>query len=52
MVDLARRVELQVHIGQRLMERTSRLDVEVEVDVRALAVDHMDLGEAGELTLT
>ena len=33
------------------MERRGRVAVEVEVDVRALAVDHVDLGEARELAL-
>ena len=50
-VDLGRRVELQVHVGQRLLQRADRVDVEVEVDVRVLAVDHVDLGEAGQLVL-
>ena len=38
-------------VGQRLMELAGRLDVEVETDVRALAVDHVDLGEARQLPL-
>ena len=38
-------------VGHRLVELPRRLDVEVEVDVRALAVDHVDLGEAGQLAL-
>ena len=50
-VDLGRRVELEVHVRQRLLQRADRVDVELEVDVRVLAVDHVDLGEAGQLVL-
>ena len=50
-VDLARREELQVHVGHRLVQLPDDLDVVVEVDVRALAADHVDLGEAGQLAL-
>ncbi len=46
-VDLGGRVALEVHVGERLRERADRVDVEVEPDVRVLAVDHVDLGEAG-----
>ena len=51
MVDLARGEELQVDVRQRLVQRADDVDVVVEVDVRALAADHVDLGEAGELVL-
>ena len=44
-VDLGGRVALEVHVGQRLVERRDRVAVEVEVDVRVLAVDHVELGE-------
>jgi hypothetical protein len=50
-VDLARRVELEVHIRHRLVQRAGRVDVELEVHVRVLAVDHVDLGEPGQLAL-
>ena len=50
-VDLGGRVALEVHVRQRLVQRADRLDVEVEVDVRVLAVDHVDLGEPGQLAL-
>jgi hypothetical protein len=33
------------------MQLPNRLDVELETDVRALAVDHVDLGEVGCLAL-
>ena len=51
MVDLGGGVELQVHVGHRVVQRARRVDVEAEVDVRVLAVDHVDLGEAGQLPL-
>ncbi len=50
-VDLGGRVALEVHVGQRLVQRGDRVAVEREVDVRVLAVDHVDLGEAGDLAL-
>ena len=50
-MDLARRKELQVHVGQRLVQRADDPDVVVEVDMRALAAHHVDLGEPGELVL-
>jgi hypothetical protein len=50
-VDLARRVELEVHVRHRLVEGARRVEVEVEADVRVLAVDHVDLGEPGVLAL-
>jgi hypothetical protein len=50
-VDLRRRVALEVHIRQRGLERADRLDVEVEADMRVLAVHHVDLGEAGQAVL-
>ena len=50
-VDLGRGVELQVDVGQRLVQRANGVDVEVEADVRVLAVHHVDLGEAGQLAL-
>ena len=46
-VHLGGRVALQVHVGQRACAARGRVDVEVEVDVGALAVDHVDLGEPG-----
>jgi hypothetical protein len=50
-VDLARREQLQVHVRHRLVQLPDDLDVVVEVDVRALASDHVDLREAGQLPL-
>jgi hypothetical protein len=50
-VDLAGRVELQVDFRHRLVEGAGRIEVEVEADVRVLAVDHVDLGEPGVLAL-
>jgi hypothetical protein len=50
-VDLRGRVALEMHIGERLVERCDRPAIEVEVDVRVLAVDHVDLGEARDLAL-
>ena len=44
-VDLGRRVALEVHVRQRLVQLRDRVGVELEVDVRVLAVDHVDLGE-------
>ena len=51
MVDLRRRVALEVHVGQRVVQRRDRVAVEAEVDVRVLAVDHVDLGEPRDLAL-
>ena len=42
-VDLARRKALQVHIGKRGLERADQVEVVVEVEVRRLAADHVDL---------
>ena len=50
-VDLGRRVALEVHVGQRRVERGDRVAVEAEVHVRVLAVHHVDLGEPGHLAL-
>ena len=50
-VDLRGRVALQVHVRQRGPERADRVDVEVEADVRVLAVHHVDLGEAARRVL-
>ena len=50
-VDLGRRVALEEHVRQRLVELRDRVEVEVEVDVRVLAVDHVDLGEPVQLAL-
>ncbi len=51
MVDLGGGVELQVDVGQRLVQRAHGVDVEVEADMRVLAVHHVDLGEARQLAL-
>ena len=51
-VDLGRRVALQVHVGQRAVQGGDRVAVEAEVDMRVLAVDHVDLGEPGHVALT
>ena len=40
-----------MHVGHRVVERSDRVAVEPEVDVRVLAVDHVDLGEPGRLAL-
>jgi hypothetical protein len=40
-----------MHVRHRRLERADRLDVEVQRDVGALPVHHVDLGEAGELAL-
>ena len=40
-----------MHVRERLLQRAHGVDVELEVDVRVLAVDHVDLGEAGQLAL-
>jgi len=45
-VDLARREALQVHVGHGLVKPADDVHVVVEVDVRVLAADHVDLGEA------
>ena len=50
-VDLAGREELQVDVRHRVVELRDDLDVVAEVDVRALAPDHVDLGEPGQLAL-
>ncbi len=50
-VDLRRRVHLQVHVRKRRVERPDRVDVVVEADVRVLAVDDVQLGEAVQLVL-
>ena len=50
-VDLGRRVALEVHVRHRRVQLRDRVDVEREVDVRVLSVDHVDLGEAGQLAL-
>jgi hypothetical protein len=50
-VDLGGGVELQVNVGKGSVERRCRVAVEAEVDVRVLAVDHVDLGEPGDLAL-
>ena len=50
-VDLGRRVALEVHVGERVVQRRDRVAIEGEVDVRVLAVDHVDLGEPGDLAL-
>ena len=50
-VDLRGRVALQVHVRQRRLERADRVDVEIEADVRVLAVHHVDLGEPGQAVL-
>src|SRR5262245_40547443 len=50
-VDLARREQLQVDVRHGLVQLPHDLDVVVEVHVRALAADHVDLGEAGQLAL-
>ena len=50
-VDLGGRVALEVHVGKRFVQRSDGASIELEVDVRVLAVDHVDLGEAGGLAL-
>ena len=50
-VHLAGREELQVDVRQRVVELRDDLDVVAEVDVRALAPDHVDLREPGQLAL-
>ncbi len=50
-VDLRRRVHLQEHVRKRLVQRPHGVDVEVEADVRGLAVDDVDLGEPRVLVL-
>jgi hypothetical protein len=50
-VDLGRRVALEVHVGKCVAQRGDRVAVEREIDVRVLAVDHVDLREPGDLTL-
>ena len=39
-------------VRQRIVERADDVDVVLEVDVRALAADHVDLGEPGQLVLS
>jgi hypothetical protein len=50
-VDLGCRVALEVHVRKRVVQRRDRVPVVAEVDVRVLAVDHVDLGEARRLPL-
>src|SRR5215204_6197166 len=50
-MDLARGEELEVDARKRLVKPAHDLDVVVEVDMRRLAADHVDLGEAGQLPL-
>ena len=50
-VDLRRRVALEVHVGKGVVERGDGVAVVTEVHVRVLPVDHVDLGEAGHLAL-
>ncbi len=50
-VDLGRRVELEVDVRQRLLQLAQEAGVVLEVDVRVLAVDRVDLREAVELVL-
>ena len=50
-VHFAGREELQVDVRHRVVELRDDLDVVAEVDVRALAPDHVDLGEPGQLAL-
>jgi hypothetical protein len=45
-VNLGRRVELEVDVRQRRPQRAQHADVELEVDVRALAVHAVNLGES------
>ena len=51
-VDLGGRVALEMHVGKRLVKQRDRSSVELEVDVRVLAVDHVDLREAADLALS
>src|SRR6478609_2642001 len=50
-VDLGRRVELEMDVRQRLLQLAQKAGVVLEVDVRVLAVDRVDLSEAVELVL-
>ncbi len=50
-MDLGGGVELQVHVGERGPELAQHVRVELEIDVRVLTVDAMDLGEVRELAL-
>ena len=50
-VDLGGRVELEMHVRERRLQLAQDVRVELEVDVRVLAVHAMDLGEARELVL-
>ena len=50
-VDLGRRVELEMDVRQRRLQLAEELGVVLEVDVRVLAVDHVDLGEPEQLVL-
>ncbi len=45
MVDLGRGEALEVHVGQRLVQRADEIEVVVERQVRVLAADHVDLAE-------
>src|SRR6187455_3254775 len=50
-MNLRGRVALEVHVRKRVVQPRDRVAIEVEVDVRALAVDHVELREAGDLAL-
>ena len=50
-VHLGGRVALEVHVRQLGLQGAERVEIEVEVDVRVLAVDHVDLGERGQPVL-
>ena len=50
-VDLGGGVQLEMDVRKRVVERRRGVAVEAEVDVRVLAVDHVDLGEPGDLAL-
>jgi len=50
-VDLGGRVELEMHVGQRRAPLTQYRRVELEIDMRVLAVDAVDLGEVCDRVL-
>jgi hypothetical protein len=50
-MDLGGRVALEMDVRNRIVQRGDGASIEAEVDVRVLAVDHVDLGEPGELSL-
>ena len=50
-VDLGRRVELEMDVRQRLLQHAQQPGVVLEVDVRVLAVDRVDLREAVDRVL-